>query len=136
MPRRRRSKYTAEGEAALAEIEAYQRSWVVIPMVEHFEEEGLVVLKAPKFQNRVGKGMVNLMRKDQEFNLYLDEFGSRAWHLYDGRRTVGQIADQMAEGTDDEPNLALARLVMHLRSLKSGGLVRVVTLEKSAKNVK
>jgi hypothetical protein len=136
MARRRRSKYTAVGEDALAEIEAYQRSWVVIPMVEHHEEEGLVVLKAPKFQHRVGRRLVRLMKKDQEFNLYLDEFGSRAWHLYDGKRTVGQIADKMVEGTDDEPNLALIRLIMHLRSLKSGGLVRVVTIEKAEGTIK
>ena len=136
MARHRRSKYTAAGETALAEIEAYQRSWVVIPMVEHQEEEGLVVLMAPKFQNRVGKGLVSLMKKDQEFTLHLDEFGSRAWHLFDGQRTVGEIADRMAEGTDDEPNIALTRLIMYLRSLKSGGVVRVVTLEKAEGTIK
>lgn len=136
MARRRKSKYVAAGEEALAEIEAYQRSWVVIPMVEHHVEEDLVVLKAPKFQHRVGKGLVRLARKDQEFNLHLDEFGSRAWHLFDGERTVGEIADQMAKGTDDEPNIALTRLMMFLRTLKSAGVVRVVTLEKAEGRIK
>lgn len=136
MARRRRSKYTVAGAEALAEIEAHQRSWIVIPVAEHYEEEGMVVIRAPKFQNRVGRGLVKLMRKGQEFNLHLDEFGSKAWHLFDGRRTVGEIADLMAEGTDDEPNIALTRLIMFLRNLKSAGVVRVVTLEKAEGNVK
>ena len=131
MARRRRSKLTAQGEAALAEIEARQRSWVVIPMAEHEDVDGLVVIRAPRFQGRAGRGLVRVLKRDQHFNLHLDEFGSRAWRLFDGERTVGEIADVLAEEAGDEPALALQRLMMFLRRLKSGGLVRVVTLEKA-----
>jgi hypothetical protein len=131
MARHRKSKYTVQGEAALAEIEANQRSWVVIPVVEYTQEEGHVVIQAPKFQSRVGKGLVNVLRKDPDFNLHLDEFGSQTWLLFNGRRTVGEIADTMAKTAGDDPKIALTRLLMFLRSLKTAGVVRVVTLEKA-----
>lgn len=130
MARRRRSKLTAQGEAALAEIEARQRSWVVIPMAQHEDVDGLVIIRAPRFQGRAGRGLVRVLKRDQHFNLHLDEFGSRAWRLFDGERTVGEIADVLAEEAGDEPVIALQRLMMFLRRLKSGGLVRVVTIEK------
>ncbi len=131
MARRRKSQLTARGEAALAEIEARQRSWVVIPVAEHEEVDGLVVVRAPRFTGRAGRGLVRVMGRDQHFNIHLDEFGSTAWRLFDGERTVGEIADVLAEAAGDEPKLALLRLVMFLRRLKSGGLVRVVTLERA-----
>jgi len=131
MARRRSSRLTAQGEAALAEIEARQRSWVVIPVAEHEDVEGLVVIRAPRFRGRTGRGLVRALKRDQHYNLHLDEFGSRAWRLFDGERTVGEIADVLAEEAGDEPAIALQRLMMFLRRLKSGGLVRVVTLEKA-----
>lgn len=135
MARRRKSKYTAQGEAALAEIEEHQRSWVVIPVAEHYEEDGQVVVQAPRFQGRIGKGLVKILKRDQVFNLHLDEFGSAAWRLFDGKRTVGQITDRMAESTGDEATIALTCLIMFLRSLKSAGVVRVVTLEKAERRI-
>lgn len=131
MARRRRSKYTAAGQAALDEIETYQRSWVVIPTAEHVRDGDLVVIRAPRFQGRLGKGLVNVLRRDPEFNLHLDEFGSEAWLLFDGRRTLGEVADHMAERAGDEPRIALTRLIMFLKSLKTAEVVRVVTLEKA-----
>jgi hypothetical protein len=136
MARRRKSRYTAQGEAALAEIEENQRSWVVIPVAEAYEEDGLVVVRAPRFQTRVGKGLSNILKRDPEFNLHLDDFGSEAWRLFDGQRTVGDISDRMSEGTGDEPRIAMVCLIMFLRNLKSAGVVRVVTLERVATNVK
>jgi hypothetical protein len=131
MARRRRSKYSAAGKAALDDIEAHQRSWVVIPMAEHMMDGELVVVRAPRFNNRVGRGLVRLLRKDPEFNLHLDEFGSEAWLLFDGRRTLGEVADHMAERADDEPRIALTRLLMFLKGLKTAGVIRVVTLERA-----
>ncbi len=130
MARRRRSVYSEAGQAALDEIEAHQRSWVVIPTAEHIEDGDRVVIKAPRFQGRLGKGLVNILRRDPEFNLHLDEFGSEAWLLFDGSRTLGEVADHMAERAGDEPRIALTRLIMFLRTLKTAGVVRVVTLER------
>jgi hypothetical protein len=137
MARRRRSKYSKAGQQALDDIEFHQRSWVVIPVAEHFEgEDGNVVLRAPRFHGRMGKGLVRALNRDPEFNLHLDEFGSKAWHLFDGRRTLGEVADSMADMADDEPRIALTRLIMFLKDLKTAGVVRVVTLSKAKEIVK
>jgi hypothetical protein len=135
MARRRKSKYTASGEAALEEIEEHQRSWVVIPVAEAYEEDDLVVIRAPRFQSKVGKGLVKVLKRDHEFNLHLDEFGSDVWRLFDGQRTVGEITDLLAQQTGDERKIAMVRLIMFLRTLKGAGVVRVVTLEKASTNV-
>ena len=119
------------------DIEAHQRTWVVIPLAEHLEDEdGLVVLRAPRFQGRVGKGLVRVLKRDPEFNLHLDEFGSEAWLLFDGERTLGEVADRMADVAGDESRIALTRLIMFLRSLKTAGVVRVVTLRRAEEIVK
>ena len=78
---------------------------------------------------------MKILKRDQVFNLHLDEFGSAAWRLFDGKRTVGQITDRMAESTGDEADIALTCLIMFLRSLKSAGVVRVVTLEKAERRI-
>ena len=136
MARRRRSKYSEAGQAALDDIEAHQRSWVVIPLAEHDLDGELVVIRAPRFQGRLGKGLVNVLKRDPEFNLHLDEFGSEAWSMFDGRRTLGEVADHMAERAGDEPRIALTRLIMFLKGLKGAGVIRIVTLEKAEETVK
>lgn len=100
-------------------------------MAEHVEEDGLVVLRAPRFQNRLGMGLARALRRDPEFNLHLDEFGSEAWHLFDGERTLGEVADHMAERAGDPPRIALTRLLMFLKGLRTAGVVRIVTLERA-----
>ena len=127
MARRRRKKgLSAEGEAALKEIFARQRTWVVIPQAEWFEEDGLVVVRAARFERRPGKALVSALKRDPEYNLRLDEFGSFVWKLIDGERTVGDIAGATVEEMGAEEVTAQQRLIMFLRSLNNVGVVRVV----------
>ena len=84
MVRRKRRGHRSRGEETLEAIRARQRSWVAIPLAEWFEEEGLVVIKAPRFRGRAGRKLVDLMGREQTYNLRLDEFGSFVWRLVDG----------------------------------------------------
>jgi len=140
MARKKRTKRTKktkkkglslEGEAALRDIRARQRSWVAIPLADWREENGTVVIAAPRFKGRLGKGLVEVLRRDQTFNLQLDEFGSFVWRLIDGERTLGEIADATIEQMDAEEETALHRLLMFLRSLQNAGAVKVVIFENS-----
>jgi hypothetical protein len=124
--RRRRSGLSAEGAEALRDIHARQRTWVVVPEAEWFEEDGLVVVRAPRFKGRAGKTLVGVLGRDQEYNLRLDEFGSFVWRLIDGERTVGELSDATVEGMGAEEETAHHRLVMFLRSLNNMGVVRVL----------
>ena len=120
---------SAEGEAALRDLRARQRSWVALPLADWREEEGLVVIAAPRFKGRLGKGLVEVLRRDQTYNLQLDEFGSFVWRLIDGERTLGEITDATIEHIDAEEETALHRLLMFLRALQNMGAVKVVIFE-------
>jgi hypothetical protein len=133
---RREGRWAAEGRAALGELVERQRSWVPVPLAEHVVEEGLVIVLAPKFQNPVGRAMVGLARKDQEYRLHLDEFGSAAWELIDGRRSVGQIADALADTFGEKVEPGVPRLLKFLKWLGNAGVVRVTTPEKPAESFK
>ncbi len=124
--RRKRKGLSAEGVAALKDIYTRQRTWVVIPVAEWFEEDGLVVVRTPRFKGKVGKALVGVLKRDQDFNLRLDDFGSFVWRLIDGERTVGEISEATVEGLDAEEGTAQQRLIMFLRSLNNVGVVRVV----------
>jgi hypothetical protein len=127
--RHRPGKWEKVGQVALDELETRQRSWVPVRLAEHLEEEGRMVVLAPKFRNRFGRGLVSLMGKDQEYNLRLDEFGSTVWELIDGRRSLGEIADDLAERFGKEVEPALPRLLMFMRSLHNAGVIEVTTFE-------
>ncbi len=118
-----------EGEAALRDLRARQRSWVALPLADWREEEDLVVIAAPRFKGPLGKGLIEVLRRDQTYNLKLDEFGSFVWRLIDGERTLGEITDATIEHIDAEEETALHRLLMFLRALQNMGAVKVVIFE-------
>jgi hypothetical protein len=134
--RRKEGRWAAEGRAAMDYLGERQRSWVPVPLAEHVVEENLVIVLAPKFQNPVGRAMVNLFRKDQEYRLHLDEFGSAVWELIDGRRNVGQIADALVDRFGEKVEPGVPRLLKFLKWLGNAGVVRVTTLEKPAESFK
>ena len=127
---RPKSKYARQGEAALRDLERRRRTWVPVRLSDSLEEDGRVIVLAPRFQNRLGKGLVRLAKRDQSFRLRLDEFGSEAWRAIDGERTVGEIADSMRESYGDRAEPAEERLVEFLRRLHNAGVVLVTTGEK------
>ena len=53
----------------------------------------------------------------------LDEVGSLAWTLFDGRRTVGEVAAALRERFGDRVEPAEERLGILLSSLQRGRLV-------------
>lgn len=129
--KKKKKGLSVEGEAALRSLHARQRSWVAIPLAEWREEEDLIVIAAPRFKGRLGKGLVEVLGKDQTYNLLLDEFGSFVWRLIDGERTLGEITDTTIEQMDAEEETALQRLLMFLRSLQNMGAIKVVIFENS-----
>jgi hypothetical protein len=64
-----------------------------------------------------------LSSKMSSKRLRLDEVGSLAWTLLDGRRTVGEVAGVLREHFGDRVEPAEERLGILVRSLHRGGLV-------------
>jgi hypothetical protein len=133
MARRRRKvgKWEAEGRKAVDDIEALQRSWLIVRTADFEEVEGLVCVLAPKFKGRLGKRMVDMAGKPQTFRINLDAFGTAVWHLIDGQRDVGAIADALAERFGGEVEPVLPRLLHFLRSLRNTHVVEVTSADGS-----
>lgn len=55
--------------------------------------------------------------------LRLDDLGSYAWRMLDGRRTVGQVVDLMRERFGDSVEPAAQRLGQLIRAMHREGLV-------------
>ena len=81
----------------------------MIPEREHEWEEkkdkGTVTLKMPRFKSRVGRWFCRQIKKEPTVNVNLDKYGSEAWKLCDGERTVRAIGKALSEkfGKDVEP---------------------------------
>ncbi len=132
MPRRRRARggYGEKGREALRDIEAMQRAWVPQRVAESVVEEGKVVVLAPRFKGRAGKALVDLLRREQTYNLKLDEVGSAVWELIDGVRDVGGICDEMVGRFGESIEPALPRLLEFLRMLRNTGSIVITSVEK------
>ncbi len=68
----------------------------------HEDENGLIHIMIPR-KEAIDR-LVRLFKKTpDQMRVDLDEIGSRAWKLMDGKRTIGEICDLMIEhfGGDD-----------------------------------
>lgn len=86
------------------------------------EEHGRVVLERPAAGAR--RLLLRLARQPASFTVRLDEVGSAAWRLVDGRRTVGAIHAELARRFPAEADLA-SRLGRFVGMLASRGLLRL-----------
>lgn len=129
--RRRPSRLESAGHQAMSDAETRQRAWVPERHAEHRVDDGLVVVRAPKFKGPLGRGLVSLAGKDQEYNLRLDGFGSATWELMDGERDLGEICEELVGRFGKEVEPAMPRLVEFIRLLHRAHVVRVTTRENA-----
>ena len=95
---------------------------IPVPKVEYeVTESNLVVLFVPRYRSKVAKKLLAPISRGDFVRVDLDEIGSRAWQLFDGKRTVAEIstllqADGPMEQADD-------RLKLFIRALSARGYV-------------
>ncbi len=87
------------------------------------EDAGRVVVEIPAPSRPWRAPLAWLSSKMSSKRVRLDEVGSLAWTLLDGRRTVGEVAAALRERFGDRVEPAEERLGTLLRSLHRGGLV-------------
>ena len=129
--RRSRSRWQVEGERAARELAQRPTTWIPVRSAEHWEEEGRVVVMAPRFRNRLGKAMVDALGREQTYNLRLDDYGTFVWHNIDGRRTAVDISRKLVEHYGEEVEPAVPRLLEFLQSLYNVGAITVTSRENS-----
>jgi len=83
------------------------------------DDEGKVFLLKEKSRNQAMKWLIRKAGKNQFFRIHLDRFGTKAWQLADGSRSVAGIAAVMREefGEDlKDPAERVARFFAMLAS--------------------
>jgi hypothetical protein len=88
-------------------------------------DDGLVVVDMPRFHIPWMQKYLVPKSKYPYIKIKLDLFGSRAWQLTDGTRTVNDIADAMVEEFGDEVQPVYERLGIFYRTLRQRGFVRL-----------
>ena len=85
-------------------------------------EGGNLILLRPKILSPRWAWLLRMMKKPT-FRVKLDARGTAVWQACDGTRTLGQIAQAMAEAFPDEPDTTL-RTALFIRELARGEFVR------------
>ena len=88
-----------------------------------WEEDDIVKVKVPRFRGRLGQNFCRLIKKEQTYFVKLDKYGSEAWKLFDGKRTVREVGSILKErhGEDIEP--VYERLGELLNIMEANGLI-------------
>jgi hypothetical protein len=99
----------------------------LIPVInEHIttENEGeLSVIAFPRFKNAFLQKHLVPKHKSPVIRIRLEAHGTAVWHLIDGQRTVGEIADALASHFDGEANYAY-RIAAYFSQLQAQGFIR------------
>jgi hypothetical protein len=81
------------------------------------DEAGLVHVKVPKFEGKVGNTFCRILRKDEVFTANMDELGSFVWKRCDGKTSVKEILEELQERFEGQENLD-QRLFLFLRQMR------------------
>lgn len=81
-------------------------------------QDGLVILKVPKFTSKIGISFCKILKKENTFNANLDNIGSEIWNLSDGKKTVDDILKKIKLKFPNEKNID-QRLYVFLQQMKN-----------------
>lgn len=92
---------------SIAELSQPERAGELIPvrLVEWHEEGGRVLLLRPRFTSGLLRKYLLPMLRRPHFRIHLDVYGSAAWRLCDGSRTLAEVGTALREqfGQQIEP---------------------------------
>jgi len=102
----------------------------VIPYIsEHVttEKEGdLSVIVFPRFRNKFMQRYFVPRGKSANLHVKLEDHGTAVWDLIDGKRTIKEIAELLAEHFDHEENYEY-RITKYIGQLYSNGFIKYKT---------
>jgi len=82
------------------------------------KEDGIVVIKVPKFNSKYGKSFCKIIKKENSFSANLDRLGSSVWKYCDGTNSVKKILDNLLKEFPEEKNID-QRLYVFLQQMKN-----------------
>ena len=102
----------------------------VIPYIsEHVtteKEDNLSVITFPRFRNKFMEKYFVPRGKSAKVHVKLEEHGTAVWDLIDGKRTIKEIAELLAEHFDHEENYEY-RISTYISQLYTNGFIKYKT---------
>lgn len=99
-----------------------------VPQIIHEDytvKDGVVTLYF-KHDKAVQKFAAWFVKKNNTSDMVMDNNSSAVWLLIDGKRNIYEISKIMAEKLGDTEEVAIERLVMHMRYLKKRGWIKYI----------
>lgn len=97
---------------------------------EEIDDENLVTILIPKFKNPVLVKYLVPKIKSPDIKLKLDELGSAAWLLMDGKKNVALVASLLTEKFGDKIQPVNERLTKFLTGLYEQRLITFQEINK------
>jgi hypothetical protein len=101
----------------------------LIPLISESistEKEGeLSVIAFPRFRSRFMQKYFIPKNKSTIIRIRLEEHGTAVWDLIDGKRTIKEIAETLAEHFHHEENYEY-RIITYLSQLQKQGFVKYI----------
>lgn len=99
-------------------------------MIEHeVGEDNLVTLLAPRFKNACLRKWLEPRMKRPYLKIKLDEIGSAVWLLFDGKRSVKEIARPLRERFQEKIEPCYDRLGPFMQNLEGNHFICYVNYE-------
>ncbi|MDR2682904.1 MAG: PqqD family protein [Dysgonamonadaceae bacterium] len=99
----------------------------LVPIIsEHITTEnegGLSVIAFPRFRSKFMQKYFVPKNKPAVIRIRLEEHGTAVWNLIDGKRTVREIAEALAEHFNQEENYEY-RITTYLSQLQKQGFIK------------
>ncbi len=89
-------------------------------------ENGLLILLRPKFMRGPFAWWLQPRLRSRHFRVKLDEVGSAAWPLIDGKRSILEIAELLHEKLGERVEPRYERVSSFIAELRRGGMVGFV----------
>ena len=100
-------------------------------LVDHEKgNDGLITLLAPRFKSRIMKRFVRHKPEKQFIKIKLDELGSAAWHLCDGRKNIKDIGETLKENFGETIEPCYDRLGMFFAYLEHEKYIHYKNLDE------
>jgi hypothetical protein len=102
---------------------AFPPDVIVVREVPWREEEGRVVILAPRFSESFFGRLQRRLFGDSTVKIKLDDLGTHAWKAFDGTSPIVEIAASLEEAFGEKAESALDRLDLFLGELVRNGWV-------------
>jgi hypothetical protein len=100
-----------------------------------WEEDEIVYVKVPRFRSTLGQKFCELIKKkDTTYNVKLDKYGSLAWKLIDGKKTVRKIGKALSAEFKDEVEPVFQRVAELFNIMEANKLITYKKNENNSDN--